>query len=160
MCIHKINHPFPKVPFFLQAEDTDKTVRQEESSTPWLWFPPPTNWSCLPRELCGKWLWGWVQYKRVLWCLPCLEGRRKDRRQGWCHILAIPAVSQYHEEIERWKKNEQLITILSWIFLFNKYFPLAVPLIPLYSSGTTLSIARVSWVCKEYRMFYKLDMTA
>lgn len=58
------------------------------------------------------------------------------------------------------EKNEQLIRILSWIFLFNKYFPLAVPLIPLYSSGTTVLFARVSWVCKEYRIPYKLDMTA
>lgn len=27
-----------------------------------------------------------------------------EERQGWCHELAIPVLSPYDEEINRWKK--------------------------------------------------------
>lgn len=30
--------------------------------------------------------------------------REMAGKKGWCHALAIPDLSQYHEEIKRWEK--------------------------------------------------------
>lgn len=111
------NPVFLKVPCSLQSGHTNtKTINQEESPTPLFQLPTPTNWEWLPRELCGKRLWGWVQRKKILWFISCVFFQA-GMVPCTCHSCPSP-VSWRNQNME---KIEQLITILSWTFLLNKY---------------------------------------